>query len=94
MTRLAMIGRILLILLLSFVGLVGLGMSLCGGVFTFSGLLDPSPRGGEFHSADFLPISVPSLIVGLGLVYGVFRGWRRMDRDAGESSSDDAGGAR
>ena len=93
-----MLARVLLILLLSFVGLVGLGMSLCGGVFTFSGLLDPSPRGGEFHSADFLPISVPSLIVGLGLVYGVFRGLRRLHRKtaagAGESPSDDAGGAR
>jgi hypothetical protein len=93
-----MIGRILLILLLSFVGLVGLGMSLCGGVFTFTGLLDPSPRGGEFHSADFLPISVPSLVVGLGIVYGVVRGLRRMARKAaaraGESPSDEAGGAR
>jgi len=93
-----MIGRVLLILLLSFVGLVGLGMSLCGGVFTFTGLLDPSPRGGELHSADFLLISVPSLVVGLGLVYGVFRGLRRLDRrtaaGAGESSSDDAGAAR
>jgi len=93
-----MIGRILLILLLSFVGLVGLGMSLCGGVFTFNGLLDPGPRGGELRAADFLPIAVPSLLVGLAIVYGVVRGLRRMAREAaaraGASSSGDPGGTR
>ncbi|MBW8760208.1 MAG: hypothetical protein JF586_21675 [Burkholderiales bacterium] len=79
-----MIMRVIAILLLSFVGLAGLGMSLCGGVFTFSGLLASGRGGGgggEFRAQDFLPISVPSLLVGLAVLYGVYRGWRRLARN-------------
>jgi hypothetical protein len=75
-----MILRVIAILLLSFIGLVGLGMSLCGGVFTFSGLLDPGGGGGEFRASGFLPMSVPSLLVGLAIVYGAYRGLRRLAR--------------
>lgn len=76
-----MIMRVIAILLLSVFGLVGLGMSLCGGVFTFSGLLDPGGGGGEFHSSGFLPISVPSLLVGLAILYAVYRGLRWLSRN-------------
>jgi hypothetical protein len=76
-----MIMRVIAILLLSFVGLVGLGMSLCGGVFTFSGLLDPGGGGGEFRASGFLPMCVPSLLVGLAILYGVYRGLRRLARN-------------
>ena len=75
-----MIVRVIAILLLSFVGLVGLGMSLCGGVFTFSGLFASGGGGGELRAQDFLPISVPSLLVGLAVLYGVYRGLRRLAR--------------
>lgn len=73
-----MIARVIAILLLSFVGLVGLGMSLCGGLFTLSGLFDSGGGGGEFRASGFLPMSVPSLLVGLAILYGVYRGLRRL----------------
>jgi hypothetical protein len=77
-----MILRVIAILLLSFVGLVGLGMSLCGGMFTFSGLLASGRGGGgEIRAQDFLPISVPSLLVGLAVLYGVYRVLRRLARN-------------
>jgi hypothetical protein len=75
-----MILRIIAILLLSFVGLVGLGMSLCGGVFTFSGLFEPGGGGGEFRASGFLPMSVPSLLVGLAILYAVYRGFAALAR--------------
>jgi hypothetical protein len=75
-----MIVRVIAILLLSFVGLVGLGMSLCGGVFTLSGLFASGGGGGEFSASGFLPISVPSLLVGLAILYAVYRGLRRLAR--------------
>ena len=60
--------RIIVIFLLCVVGLVGLGMSLCGGAITLSGLAESGHGGGEFPASGFLVISVPSLIVGLALV--------------------------
>ena len=35
-----MIGRLIAIVLLCIVGVVGLGMSLCGGAITFAGLVE------------------------------------------------------
>jgi len=91
-----MIMRVIAILLLSVFGLVGLGMSLCGGVFTFSGLLDPGGGGGEFRASGFLPISVPSLLVGLAILYAVYRGLRWLGRNPvqarGEPPSAGSGG--
>jgi hypothetical protein len=76
-----MIMRVIAILLLSVFGLVGLGMSLCGGMFTFYGLLDPgNGGGGEFRASGFLPISVPSLLVGLAVLYAVYRGLAALAR--------------
>jgi len=92
-----MIVRVIAILLLSFVGLVGLGMSLCGGVFTLSGLFaSGGGGGGEFSASGFLPISVPSLLVGLAILYAVYRGLRRLARKpvaaGGEQPSAGSGG--
>jgi len=75
-----MILRIIAILLLSFVGLVGLGMSLCGGVMTLTGLAAQDGSGSELYAMSYLMISVPSLLVGAAIVYGVFRGFRRIAR--------------
>ena len=85
-----MIGRVIAAILLSFVGLVGLGMSLCGGLFTLSGLFDSSSGGGEMHASGFLPVSVPSLLVGVAIVYGVISGFRRLERRRGEPPRDAA----
>lgn len=66
-TFLKVLGTIGLLLL----GLVGLLMSLCGGIFTISAL-----GGGEM--AGFLVISIPSLVLGLaGLVFAARRLRRR-----------------
>ena len=76
-----MIGRVIAILCLSVVGLVGLGMSLCGGVFTFSALLDWGSRsGGELHPRDFLVIALPSLVIGVAIVIGVVKVIKRLQR--------------
>ena len=68
--------RIVVIFLLCIVGLVGLGMSLCGGAITLSGLTSAG-HGGEFPASGFLIISVPSLIVGVLIVFFVVRSLRR-----------------
>jgi hypothetical protein len=80
-----MIGRVIAILFLSLVGLVGLGMSLCGGLFTFTGLLDSGSGGGEMRARDFLAFSVPSLVIGVAIVFGAFAGLRRINRKAARS---------
>jgi|GEM_PF-3263520 len=91
-----MIGRLIVIVLLCIVGLVGLGMSLCGGAFTFVGLLDSGSGGGEMPARAFLVIAVPSLLVGLAIVYGVVRGLRALAARArtapGEPPAPGAGG--
>lgn len=46
-------------------GLLGLGVSLCGAIFTFSSLT------GEARG--MLVIAVPSLLIGLGVTYGCCR---------------------
>ncbi len=69
--------RIVVIFLLCVVGLVGLGMSLCGGAITFSGLTEAGHQG-EFRASDMMIISVPSLIGGLLILVFVFRKLRRM----------------
>lgn len=82
--------RPIAILLLGLAGIVGLGMSLCGGAFTLAGLI-PTSDHGEFPASGFLIISVPSLLIGLAILTLVVRKVRRMDRqpDAAEQSIDD-----
>ena len=53
-----MIFRLITIFVLGIAGLIGLGMSLCGGMITLSGL-SASGQGGEFPASGFLIISVP-----------------------------------
>lgn len=93
-----MIGRVIAIVLLCIVGVVGLGMSLCGGAFTFAGLASSGSEGGEFPARGFLVISVPSLLVGMAVVYGVVRGLRalaaRSHQDAGAPPPPGAGDPR
>ena len=84
--------RIVVIILLAIIGFIGLGMSLCGGMFTLSGLAE-SGHGGEFPASSFLIISVPSLIVGVLIVIAVVRALRRRlspPADAKRQGSDEA----
>ena len=83
--------RIVVIFLLGIVGLIGLGMSLCGGMITLSGLSE-SGHGGEFPASGFLIISVPSLVVGVLIVVAVVRALRRrlsLPPDAKRQGSDE-----
>jgi hypothetical protein len=82
--------RILVIIVLGLVGLVGLGMSLCGGFFTVAGLADLGDHGrrsGEFRMSGFLIMSVPSLLVGLGLVLLAARGINKRSGDSADRTS-------
>ena len=71
-----MILRLIATFLLGVAGLIGLGMSLCGGMVTLTGLTEGGHHG-EFPAAGMLFISVPSLIVGLLILFGVTRAVRR-----------------
>lgn len=71
-----MILRLIAIFLLGVAGLIGLGMSLCGGMITLTGLTEGGHHG-EFPASGMLFISVPSLIVGLLILFGVARAVRR-----------------
>jgi hypothetical protein len=71
-----MILRLIVIFLLGVAGLVGLGMSLCGGMITLTGLTEDGHHG-EFPASGMLFISVPSLIIGVLIVVGVARALRR-----------------
>ncbi len=82
------IGVIVLLLL----GLVGLGMSLCGGMVTYAGLMSSGQTGGEFRAGDFRIISIPSLLIGLLLVWRAVAGllWLARGRQVrGTPQSDD-----
>ncbi len=59
-------GKIVVAVALLAAAVVGLAMSLCGGVFTFAGL---TARG----MSGFLMISVPSLIAGVAVVWFAIR---------------------
>lgn len=58
-------------------GLVGLGMTLCGGVFTIGALADVlgPHRGGENYSGAVFVISVPALLLGAAMLWFV---WKRF----------------
>lgn len=71
-----MIRRLIAILLLGLAGIVGLGMSLCGGAITFAGLAEGTSHG-EFPASSMLIISVPSLVIGVLVVFFVGRTLRR-----------------
>lgn len=88
-----MIGRLIAIVLLCIVGVAGLGMSLCGGAFTFAGLVDSGSGGGELPARGFLVISVPSLLVGMAVVYGVVRGLRALATRSHQDGSEPPPGA-
>lgn len=69
--------------------LVGLGMTLCGGVFTAGALWDTVTRhgrGGENYTGAVYLISVPSLLIGLVFVRLAWRMTRRIDDDARRGS--------
>ena len=72
--------KALAVVALMVVGLVGLGMSLCGGVATVTGLIPSGNTGGEFNASSLLFISIPSLIGGLGITSAAFMGLRRLAR--------------
>ncbi len=55
-------GKVVGAIALLVVAVVGLAMSLCGGVFTFAGLTAQGMSG-------FLVISVPSLVAGVAVVW-------------------------
>ncbi len=77
--------RVLVIIVLGLVGLVGLGMSLCGGFFTVVGIADLGAHAahpGEFRMSGFLIMAVPSLLVGLALVVLAGRGIKRRSGDS------------
>ncbi len=72
--------KALAVVALMFVGLVGLGMSLCGGVVTVTGLIPSWNDGPGFNASGLLLISIPSLIGGLGITSAAFMGLRRLAR--------------
>jgi hypothetical protein len=82
-----MILRLIGILLLAIVGLVGLGMSLCGGAITWAGFTEAGHHG-EFQAAGMRIISVPSLVIGLAILVGaggqIVRMLRRKPGDRGD----------
>ena len=80
-----MIRRLIVIFLLGLAGIVGLGMSLCGGAITFAGLAEHDQHG-EILASSLLVISVPSLVIGVLIVVFVVRKLRR--RMAGKTSAD------
>ena len=71
------LGRTLGTFALGLVGAVGLLMSLCGGLFTIAGLATSEMLGA-------LAISMPSLLLGVGLLWFAGRKLRaRLGRSAG-----------
>jgi hypothetical protein len=68
------IGRILAILGLLLVGLLGLGMSVCGGGFTVMALLPPLRSRGldPFFASLVLLIAFPSLMLGVHILTSVW----------------------
>lgn len=64
--------RILIILAALIFGLIGLGMSLCGGGFLFATLMDSSQRKtSEYVGIAY--IAVPALLIGIALTVICFR---------------------
>ncbi len=60
-------------LILLAAGLVGLGMSLCGGVYVIGALLGESAGWTEV----ILIVSVPSLLIGVAIMWFGFRALKR-----------------
>ena len=83
--------RLLGVLLLGLAGLVGLGMSLCGGVFTVAGLagLGGKGGGGELPTSGFLIIAVPSLLIGIALLVLVGRKFAKWERNESDETPRD-----
>ena len=84
-----MILRVIAILLLGIAGLIGLGMSLCGGMITLEGFTEAGHHG-EFQAAGMRFISVPSLVIGLVILIAaggkIVRMLRRKPGDRGGRS--------
>ena len=80
--------KAVLIAVLTLTGLVGLGMSLCGGVVTFGGLLSHGNGGGggEFQMNELWIISVPSLVIGLCICWAAFAGLRSISRASAKNT--------
>jgi hypothetical protein len=66
--------KVFLILLCVLLGLAGLFMSACGGFFLFADLASGGGRMG------FWVIALPSLLVGLGCLWGAIAGFRRASK--------------
>ncbi len=63
--------RALITLIALFFGLIGLGMSLCGGGFLFASLMD-STRRRTSELMGIAPIALPSLLIGIALTVVCF----------------------
>lgn len=80
--------KAILIAVLMLAGLVGLGMSLCGGVVTFGGLLSHgNGGGGEFQMNELWIISVPSLVIGLLICWAALAGLRSISRASAKTTA-------
>jgi hypothetical protein len=66
--------KTLIIVLCILLGLAGLFMSACGGFFLVA---DLAAKGG---SMGFWVIALPSLLVGLGCLWGAIAGFRRASK--------------
>lgn len=64
-------GRVILVIVLLALGLGGLFMSACGGLFLFMELFQGEMTG-------VWVIALPSLLVGLGASWGALAGFRRL----------------
>ena len=72
--------RILIILAALFFGLIGLGMSLCGGGFLFAALTDAIQRRSSEYMG-YAYIALPALLIGIGITWLCLRILLQESRD-------------
>jgi hypothetical protein len=72
--------RILIILAALIFGLIGLGMSLCGGGFLVAGLLDSIQRKST-ENMGFVAMALPALLIGIGLTVVCFKALLKQSDD-------------
>jgi hypothetical protein len=70
------IGKLILALVMGLIGLLGLLITLCGGVFTIQPILNAS--GG---SVGILVMSVPAMAVGASLIWAAYKYFSRKKID-------------